>query len=297
MYNFTKLLAVTLIISLLGACSVKKNKDELQNSIEFDQAREEVKAKTLEIVYKIPSPTEVPAMLEATGAEFDPSLVNDAINADYYKSTNMKSALNLGVYAADIGYFASYQKAQNVLNYLSAARQLADQLGASSAFSMTMFSRFEKNISNKDSLANIINEAIHNTDQFLQDHARYKMSAWVLTGGFAEGLFLSTALIKNYPKDILPDDSRNLILLPVIRVILEQEKPLGDLIALYHSIGEKEETNELLAMMVDLKKEYEKINLTEKIQQNRPDLIIAESTLDPITSLSGKIRDYITELK
>ena len=52
----------------------------------------------------------------------------------------------------------------------------------------------------------------------------------VVTGSFVEGLYISTGLIKTYPKDLLPDDSRNLVLTPLMRVVLEQKKSVSDLV-------------------------------------------------------------------
>jgi hypothetical protein len=48
-------------------------------------------------------------LLQATGAEFNQSLLNDRSKVDQYSSRNDKAALNLGI-AADIGYLSSYDK-------------------------------------------------------------------------------------------------------------------------------------------------------------------------------------------
>ena len=92
-------------------------------------------------------------MLQTTGAEFNESLINPRDKADQYASITNKAALNLGVYAADIGYLVSYDKTQEAIDYLNAAKALADGLGVIGSFDLEVLNQFEKNLSNKDSLS------------------------------------------------------------------------------------------------------------------------------------------------
>src|SRR4051812_41404805 len=88
--------------ALLWSCGGSSNKDT--NAEDFKNAEESLKDQIQDLVYNIPSPSEIPYLLEATGAEFNQSLINDRKKADTYASRSDKAALNLGVYAADIGY-------------------------------------------------------------------------------------------------------------------------------------------------------------------------------------------------
>ena len=49
----------------------------------------------------------------------------------------------------------------------------------------------------------------------MKDDNRNKLSAMVVTGSFIESLYISTGLVKSYPKDLLPTDAKNLILTPL----------------------------------------------------------------------------------
>jgi hypothetical protein len=280
-------LALILFI-LIGSCASpkKEEKAELKSS--------DAKEQTIRMVHEIPSPSEIPFLLEATGVNFDPSLVNDHVKADIYARTNTKSAFNLGVYATDIGYFASYQKVQNVLNYLEASKKLADKLGVVNAFDLATLKRFESNLSSKDSLASIINQSINKADLYLTSSQRTKVAAFVLTGSFIEGLYISTALIKHYPKELLSEDKRNMILTPLIKVILDQEKPLTDLIDLLKSVEQDEDVTNMIASLEELKGEYRNLDLHEKIKNNRGDLVLTDGLLDALIGQTGKIRDQIT---
>jgi hypothetical protein len=211
--------------SLLASCGSSTKKDD-QSSDEFKQAEESLKDQIKDVVYNIPSPSEIPYLLQATGAEFNQSLLNDRKKVDQYLTRNEKAALNLGVYAADIGYLSSYEKTQEAIDYLSSAKKLADNLGISS-FDPEVLKRFEANISNKDSLATLLDRAVKKTDKYLKDDSRTKLAALLVTGSFVEGLSISTGLIKTYPNNVLKEADRNNILTPLIRVILEQEKSIS----------------------------------------------------------------------
>src|SRR5690606_6321259 len=135
--------------------------DKVNNSEEFEEAQKEsLKQTIVDVADNIPAPTEIPYLLQATGADFNESLVNDKNKVDQYASRHDKAALNLGVYAADVGYLAWYDKSQEAINYLNNCKTLADNHGVIGTFDLDLLNRFEANIGNKDSLS------------FLLDHTR-----------------------------------------------------------------------------------------------------------------------------
>ncbi|MDX1627457.1 MAG: hypothetical protein R3345_02090 [Fulvivirga sp.] len=298
-YRTLASLALTLLFTFaLVSCGSQKSEDKAQDSTAFDEATEadaNLKEQVQEVVYEIPSPSEIPYLLEATGAEFNETLINDRNRVDEYTTRNDKAALNLGVYAADIGYLVSYEKTQMALNYMTAAKKLGDHLGISTTFDQSLLERFENNLSRKDSLAYLLNEAIAQTEETLKDDNRSKLAAFVLTGSFIEGLFISTELIKTYPKDILPEDSRNLVLTPLIRVVLEQEKSVEDMIDLLGTLEQTEPVGELHQGFKELNEKYKELNIQEQIRNNRADLVLTDQTLIDITAKVAELRNTVTE--
>jgi len=290
-----KLLTLAIIIGLASCGKQATDEEANENSEAFEQAENEVIDQIESVVYDIPSPSEIPFLLEATGAEFNESLINDIGKIGEYEITNDAAALNLGVYATDIGYLVSYGKVQEALNYMSSAKGLADHLGVSGSINVSLLERFEGNLSNKDSLAFILNEAIGETDQFLKDDDRSRMAALLITGSFIEGLFISTELIKTYPKDLLPEDSRNLVLTPLMRVILEQEKSLKDLIGLLETIEQAQPVGGIKGQLTELQELYSKLNIQEQIQNNQSSLVLTDAILIDITSKVNEIRTSITK--
>jgi hypothetical protein len=294
--KFNRIGIVSLALALtfgLWSCGSKKEKEE--NSEEFKQAEESLKDEIKDVVYNIPSPSEIPYLLQATGAEFNQSLLNDRKKADQYLSKNDKAALNLGIYAADIGYLSSYDKTQEAIDYMNSAKKLADNLGVIGSFDADILQRFEKNISNKDSLASLLNGAIQRTDKYLKDDKRNKPAALMITGSFIEGLYISTGLIKSYPKNILKDQERNLILTPLIRVVLQQQKSVDELLKMLSTVEQSEPVVGLTKDLTDLQASYKALNIEEQIKNSRPDLALSDKNLNQISTIVEKVRKSIVE--
>lgn len=284
------LLSLGIFISCGGSNESTENESD-----DFDAAKESLKENIEGVIVNIPPPAELPYLLQATGADFNMALVNDKASADKYMSTFDKAAMNLGIYAADIGYLSSYEQTQEALDYLQVTKQLADHLGVVDAVDQVVIERFETNIDEKDSLNNIINSAIENVDQYLKTEARNRVAALVTTGSFIEGLYVSTELVRTYPKDLLPNDARNLILTPVIKLILEQEASVGELIKLINTLPEDELTTKIKTDLMALQEDFNAIQMDEQIKNSRADLMLTDETLTEITATVNKMRSYIIE--
>lgn len=284
-------LCLTLVAGV-SSCSSSKE-DKAASSEEFGES-EELKSQIEDIVYNIPSPSEIPYLLEATGAEFNQSLINPKENASKYTSRTDRAAMNLGVYAADIGYLTSYDKTQEAIDYLNACRSIADNLNLTGTFDESLLKEFEQNINNKDSLTRLLDRTIKKTEMYLKDDNRNKLSSLVIAGSFIESLYISTGLIKSYPRNILPDDQRNLVLTPLMRIVLEQKKSVSELVQMLSAV---EQTEPVVAMLKDLKEleqTYQQLNIEEQIKNNRADLVLTDKNLEGITNIVERLRKGIT---
>lgn len=287
------LLFTTLTAFGIWSCGPAK-KDENKDPEDF-QTEDTLKDQISDIMDNLPSPSEIPYLLQATGAEFNQSLVNDSKKVDQYTLKNDKAALNLGVYAADIGYLSSYEKTQESITYMATVKTLADKLGVIGSYDMSEMDRFESNIANKDSLTSILDNSVKKTKDYLKDDSRDKLAALVLTGSFIEGLYISTGLIKSYPKNLLPDDSRNLVLTPLIRVILEQEKSVDELVKMLAAVEQVDPITTLSADLTSLQASYRALDIEEQIKNNKASLVLSDKNLVEITAIVEKMRKLITD--
>jgi len=291
--KLTSKLVILTGFALSIACSPQKKEDQSKSEA-FDKAEAEVNEQIKEVITEMPSPSEIPFLLMETGVEYSPSLIHDLKDIDSY-TTNAKKALNLGIYSTDVAYLSAYDKSQKALKYVSSLKPIADQLALSSAFDPETIKQFEANLDNTDSLAHIINEAVANADAHLKSTERPKISALLLTGSFIEGLYIATALIENYPDDLLPEDAKNLILIPLVDVVLKQEKPVTDLITLLKSVPTDETTQTLIEDLQMVEAEYKKLDIKKLMDEGRGDLLLKDEALDALTNKMGKIRDDITD--
>jgi hypothetical protein len=285
---------VVLLAAGLASCGSSSKDEKDKNSDDFNQTDGDLKNQIEQVVYNIPSPSEIPYLLQATGAEFNESLVNPRSKVDQYVTRNDKAALNLGVYAADIGYLSSYDKTQEAIDYLGASKTLADNLGLIGTFDAEVLKSFEENISNKDSLTHLLDRTIKRTENYLNDDNRNKLSSLVIAGSFIEGLYISTGLIKTYPRNILPDDKRNLVLTPIMRIVLEQRKSVADLITMLLAVDQTDPVTVMVADLKELQTAYDALNIEEQIKNNRADLVLTDKNLEQITKIVDKLRNSIT---
>lgn len=276
-----------------GSCGSKNDKDK--NSKEFAKAEKSLNQEIKDIAYKIPPPSEIPYMLQASGAEFNQSLINDRKKADGYGSQTDKSALNLGVYVADIGYLSSYEKTQESIDYLNVCKSLADKLGVSGTFDRTILKKFEDNIGKKDTLANLLNEAMKKTDEYLQDDNRSKLAALLVTGSYVESLYIATGIIKSYPKNILPDDKRNLILTPLMQMVINQKESVSELTKMLSAADQTGSIPSILADLKNLEASYSALNIQDKIKNNKGSAALSDTILLDITNVVEKLRADIVQ--
>lgn len=289
------IVALALVVFMYSCGSKQQAEGSEAGAFEEAQNQPGVSESLEGVIYNVPPPSEIPWLLEATGAEFNGDLVNSYTIADKYKTTFDVAALNLGVYASDLGYLSVYDKTQDAINYLSTMKSLADHLGVASAYDEDLIVRFENNIGAKDSLEYIINEGVKNADELLKSDDRSQAAALMTTGSFIEGLYVATQLIATYPENILTEEQRFTILTPLIRVVLEQENSLGDLIKMATSVPQDGLVAQVVSELKILQGIYSELDIEDKIQNNKTDELTGDETMGRLTTQIAKIRQDIVK--
>ena len=285
----------------ISACSSPKQ--ETDEGEEFDKAVDQIQEQIEKIVAKVPPPSEIPFIIQSTGAEFDASLVNDISNVDQYKSEDDKSALNLGVYSTDIGYLSSYDKSQDALTYFNEMKGLADQIGVTSSIDSDIVEEFESSLGSREALGHILDSAIADTRVHLENNNRDRTAALVVTGTFTEGLYIVSSLVEKFPKTSKgegvsandPSSSIGAFAIPLVNLMLEQEKPMGELNALLKSLDSDATSDKLVVMTSDLVEEYASLNIKETMKNNQGMTYLEEGSLTDLISKIRALREYITE--
>jgi len=105
-------------------------------------------------------------------------------------------ALNLGVYGADLSYITGFQSSQDIINYLEKIKSMANNLDVSAAFDEKFAKTVIDNISNGDTLRDLIDKAYGRAESNLRSYKRVSTMALIITGGWIEGLYVATEIGK-----------------------------------------------------------------------------------------------------
>ncbi len=285
----------TVCLLWIGACSSPKQQED--QGEEFEEAVEQLEQQLVGMLDNIPPPSEIPYIIQSTGADFDKSLLSDINKVDQYQTEDDKSAMNLGVYATDIGYLSSYDQSQEALTYFNGSKALGDQIGVSSAIDDERVQQFEANLGSKEELGGILDDAIDDTQGFLEESGRERTAILVASGTFAEGLHIISSLVEQFPKidasDEL-DDSFAALAIPLVELVLAQEEPAAQLNELLKSVSGDATTDELVSLTSALVAEYDKLNIAETFEQNQAVTFLQEGTMDGLVGKIKDLRAYIT---
>jgi hypothetical protein len=281
------------VISILIACGSDKKKGS-ETAKEFDDAQKQLKEKIDRTILDIPPPAEIPYIIQGTGADYNPNIINDYKKYESYTISVKKAAFNLGIYSTDIGYLSSYGKTQEALNYMDVCLELTKTVGAQDAIDFEVLGRFEKNLSNPDSLANIIDQVIANSDSYLQANDRNNIAALMIGGTFIEALYIATQIIDTYPRDLLPDDMRLQILAPLVQMLVKQKDSLKDVIELLESVDNKEEWEiATINSLTELYENYTKFDPMGKIRDGKGNEVLNDEVLSRLTIQVDSIRSNV----
>jgi len=188
------------------------------------------------ILYSVPSHIEMIRLVKGSGIEFDKSIMNSPNQVANYNSVKSQ-AFNLGVYGTDLAYISIFEQTQEVLNYFSAIKTLADELGVSNVINDKNIQRFERNIENQDSLIVFISEIFYSIDETLNEDERGYVSAIVVVGGWLEAMnimtqngMIMTGSNRDGIKKIIADQRHSLENIIELIKIYDNDDNLGDLL-------------------------------------------------------------------
>ena len=177
----------------------KKGSDETDSTAVTSDSTLTTTVEDNEVSYNLPSPLQIAFVFKKSGAGFISTLPNNKLNTTKYNTDNYKKAVNFGVYSADLAYCLFNKKYQESKEYLKACKDVGSYLGLDKAFeSEHMAERFDKNISNDDSLVKIISGVQLKTDVMFEENKQTHIKVLALTGAWTESLYIACEV---YTKD------------------------------------------------------------------------------------------------
>ena len=192
-------LAISSII--LTACPAGDSDSDPEIQIEDTTNLETNEVSPLNVVpvggamFSVPSPIQLGIIIQKSGAPYNEDILNNPKSYEGYVDL-VSQSLNLGVYGADLGYCALYDKQQESIGYIRSAQKLSDILGISDAFDIETIQAVERNLDNKDSLLYIISNSYRKADDYLQTSDLKHIGALIIVGGWIESVHFAGILGK-----------------------------------------------------------------------------------------------------
>lgn len=260
-----------------GCKSCNKSTANQDVAVEVDDEIMDDINQAKKIFYSLPSPLETAMLIKTAGATYSEKLLNPLGNISNY-TTNKSMALNLGIYTTDLSFASLFDQTQTSINYMQAAKKMADGLGILDAIDNNTIQKLEENINNRDVIMDIISETFMASSSFLKENDRTAVASVVLVGGWVEGLYISTSLV----------DQSNIKNNKLVERIVDQKLSFDIVLKLLDENKDNPDVASLIVDMNDLKKVFDKIEIkSSKI----------EPVLDPksnVTTLKSESKTTIT---
>jgi hypothetical protein len=271
---------IVLIISSCG--SEEEKKPEI--SKEVIDPNSSLNAKFDDKIFSIPSPMQMAVLLEESKSPYNEYLLNDLDKVGDY-SSEYKKAMNLGIYGTDLGYVSIYKQNSVALKYLSTIEKLTSKLGLEGAFDKNFMSRFEKNSTNKDSMMVIVSDAFKKSDYFLKSNNRKNVSALILVGGWIESMYLACNINKEHANQ------------QILERIADQTETLNTIVELLSDYNKKNEWDELIKDMKDLKFYFDQITVNYEFMPAKINPRTKTATLrhKAVASVDTNILNFINQ--
>ena len=287
-----KILFVLLLGSLTLSCQKSKENSENQGTTPestFTNERNTFFSNLL-------APSEAAAQLQATGAEFNASLMHDPKKYAQYSSNDVKAAANMGIYLSDLNYSVAYKQSANTKEYFTAAHELSKAIGMEQGALDFLSQRYNNNIAQNDSVKSVMKDLLAKSTQSLQGTEREKLAGAAMAAYQIENLHLALGVIDAYPDDMLPSDARTVILIPIYKMVLGQKENIQTIYDFLKSYSNPENPNyqyystafeELIAV-------YNRLNVDERIAKNQGIELMNDAVMKELTQKVDAIRNKVT---
>ncbi|MEE1346572.1 MAG: hypothetical protein U0K36_01660 [Bacteroidales bacterium] len=294
------------IIAALAAASLNSCK-RTQTTTNFEDATEQAgnaapdsvmeddlnKSKT--IMYTLPAPVEMASIIKETGVRFDDQLLANISQANHY-TTNLKLALNLGIYATDMSLSGMFNQSQRMVDYLNTLREMTQRLGIINIMDDEVIAKLENSELTRQGALNVISEVYMKTNQNLTENNRRNVATIVMAGGWVEGLYLALNIINadRLNADIVSRIVSQKLTIATMLNIIETQNPDGTDEDLQYVKGKIDEISDAFAI-VNVEKEGRVSAITDP--ETRTTTIKANmvGTLDKETLKI--LRDKVTEIR
>lgn len=214
------------------------------------------------IIESIPNPLELTTLIKETGTEYVKDELANSSSASKYTDSYGR-ALNLGVYGTDLGFASIYNKNQDVLDYLSAIKELANGLNIGQFFDAETLKELTSNSDNLEELIRSSTRNLQDINEQLQTEKREHLSVLFVTGGWIESTHLLADMHKKTKNEKMKER------------LAEQKLVLDRLLMALDAHKTQPKFNTLIAQLKEVQKVYR--NVKEETTEGKTETVITEN--------------------
>jgi hypothetical protein len=259
--------AIAISATVLVGCGGNQNPpahDEFTDTTTVKDSTAELAHERLEFKFfytiaNLPSPMEMINAIYNNKVPFNKDLLNPPSKASEY-SSGYKKAVNYGIYGIDMAYAAFYGQNQDLLDYYSTTKKMAEKLNVQETFDK-FTSSFMDNEQNRDSLVKIIDRAYTETDSYLRSNRRVEVASHVLAGSVIEVQYLSVELLKN--------ETRTNANKELYEKIYNGKLYIDNLVSLFSDLTKYPSSSALLEQLKSIKTVFDQIKDPEDLTKER----------------------------
>ncbi len=226
-----------------------------------------------DIMFSLPSPSEVEALFKKYKSSFDKKLLNDSDNFHKYSHLAERASLNVGVYAINLGYAHIHKEYDQVQEYSKAIEILLKSMRMENEKYMALKKHFfnPSQITDTQEVLRLTQMNIARMFCSLKEERRQHLTLLMLTGAWVETVYMESKFHDRYKsKEILKHIGSKKNILSQIMLILD----------IYKS---KPGIRELIVNLRELEKAYAAVRVSVKQGESRMverngELVVEEST-------------------
>ncbi len=241
------------------------------------------------ILQSIPSPLELSQLIKEVGTDYNLNFLNASTSVNNY-NTSYRQALNLGIYSTDLGYCNLYNKNQDILNYLSSVKDLANDLGIGQYFDAETIKKLVGDRNNLEALINTTQQNFEKINTHLREEKREYQSVLLLTGGWIESVYITTLVYKQTKAKGGAKVEK------LKEKIGEQKLTLEQLVLVLEIYKSKPSFDGLVADFKELQKVYNRVQIVTKQGASKTVIVNGEPTATSETTTTVTMSDADLEL-
>ncbi|MFP4525583.1 MAG: hypothetical protein ACLFNL_04280 [Bacteroidales bacterium] len=281
------ILYLFLIAFVITACR-KSNQNEYGDDFDvpdsvMNKGLHEVSDEAMKnITDNISSPIETAALIKKLNVPFSKDYLATTDHVDKY-DTNLKQALALGFFGADLGYLNMYSKTSIAVDYLSSIRKLANKIRVGQFFNFQTLKRLATNNENIDSLIYISQRNFNQMDQYLRENNRTHLSTLMVSGVWLEGLYLSCKVYEKSPDPELRES------------IGEQKIMISDLMILLENFESNPDFANLTEGYYELYELFKQVEISVEQGESTSEVVDGKLVIQQNTTSNVEISDELLE--